>query len=269
MLRINSKNIWNDRDSNSKPTAWEHSTGIIFAHLQIFWSNFGNGRKQNYCFDTSFQSILTNINSTTDFYTLCRGVSRFCDETFSSHSAEKVCRGTRLCFRIFRVSENSKHKRGKSQMSVENMLSHSTEKLHKGILLFLKKFWFRKNYGWKVVSRFFRRTFLVSECRKNSWPSLQYFRKFGVSKKFMHNRGYHVFPSKNFGVTVQKKFVGTPSTFHKNWGMENFMHQRGRGYHVSPSKTFVTLPKIFVGEQFGVSENFVYRKSLCIARGYH
>ena len=81
-------------------------------------------------------------------------MSRFFDETFSSHSAEKFCRGTRLCFRKFRVSKNSMNKSGISRMSIENMLSHSTENFHKGILLFLKKFWLRKFYGWKVVSHF-------------------------------------------------------------------------------------------------------------------
>ena len=70
---------------------------------------------------------------------------------------------------------------------------------------FWKNSGFEKFYGWKGCITFFRRTFSVSECRKNSWPSFQCFRKFGVSKKFMHNRGYHVFPSKNSGVTVQKK----------------------------------------------------------------
>ena len=154
MFRINHKNIWNDRDSNSKPTAWEHSTGIFFAHLQIFWSNFANGWKQNYCFDTSFQRILTNINSTTDFYTLCRGVSRFCDETFSSHSAEKVCRGTRLCFRNFRVSENSKHKRGISQMSIEKIILTVPNNFKREYYCYWKSSGFKKFYGWKGVSRF-------------------------------------------------------------------------------------------------------------------
>ena len=36
MLRINSKNIWHDRDSNPKLTACEPRTSIIFAHLQCF-----------------------------------------------------------------------------------------------------------------------------------------------------------------------------------------------------------------------------------------
>ena len=47
------------------------------------------------------------------------------------------------------------------------------------------------------------------------------------------------------------------------------MHQREGGYHVSSSKNFChTVPKNFVREHFGVSENFVYRKISCI-RGYH
>ena len=138
-------------------------------------------------------------------------------------------------------------------------MSHSTEKFRKGILLFLRKFLFRKVLRMKkggitffrrkiLVSQcrkiswaslqcfrkigasknfmhnrgytFFRRKFLVSQCRKISWASLQCFRKFGVSKNFMHNRGYHVFPSKNFGLTVPKDFVGIPSRFQKIWGIE-------------------------------------------------
>ena len=35
------------------------------------------------------------------------------------------------------------------------------------------------------------------------------------------------------------------------------------------SKFFVSVPKNFVGEHFGVSENFGYRQILCIRKGYH
>ena len=37
--------------------------------------------------------VFTNISSTTDFCTLCKRVSRFSVEKFSSHSAEKIRRG--------------------------------------------------------------------------------------------------------------------------------------------------------------------------------
>ena len=45
-----------------------------------------------------------------------------------------------------------------------------------------------------------------------------------------------------------------------------------RGYHDFEFKIFcLTVPKNFVGEHFGVSENFGYRKILCIRErgGYH
>ena len=48
------------------------STGIFFAQLQILWSTFANGRKQNNCFNISFQRFSTNIKSTTAFCSLCK-----------------------------------------------------------------------------------------------------------------------------------------------------------------------------------------------------
>ena len=57
---------------------------------------------------------------------------------------------------------------------------------------------------------FFCRKFLVSQFRKHSWTSLRCFRKFGVSKNFMHNRGYHNFPSKLFlSHSAEKLRIGT------------------------------------------------------------
>ena len=42
-----------------------------------------------------------------------------------------------------------------------------------------------------------------------------------------------------------------------------------RGYHDFWFKIFCpTVPKNFVGEHFGVSENFGYRKILCIREGW-
>ena len=52
---------------------------------------------------------------------------------------------------------------------------------------------------------------------------LLFLRKNLVSKSFMdENRGYHVFPSKIFGLTVPKTFVDIPSMFQKIWGIEKF-----------------------------------------------
>ena len=112
MLRINSKNIWHDRDSKPKLTACEPRFSMFFAHLQKFWSTFANGLKRNYCFVISSKRVLTNINSITDFYTLCKRVSLFSDEKFLSRSAKKFCRGTILCFTNFLVSKKFMDKRG-------------------------------------------------------------------------------------------------------------------------------------------------------------
>ena len=109
------------------------------------------------------------------------------------------------------------------QFSVEIFMSHSAENFRKGIPLFLRKFLVSKSFlNEKGGITFFRRKFLVSQCRKISWTSLQCFRKFGVSKNFMHTRWYHVFPSKIFGLTVPKNFVDIPSMFQKIWGIEKF-----------------------------------------------
>ena len=74
---------------------------------------------------------------------------------------------------------------------------------------------------------FFQREFLISQCRKISWASLQCFRKFGVSKNFMHNRGYHDFSFKFFVPQYQKVTLGNTSVHHKNSGIEIFMHKKG------------------------------------------
>ena len=87
-------------------------------------------------------------------------------------------------------------------------MSHSAENFRKGILLFLRKLLVSKSFmDEKGGITFFRRKFLVSQCRKISWASLQCFRKYVVSKNFMHNRGYHNFASKIFSLTVPRNFV--------------------------------------------------------------
>ena len=97
---------------------------------------------------------------------------------------------------------------------------------------------------------------------------------FGVSENFGYRKyiwiseGGITFSVKNFLSHSTEKFrCGTLRCFRKFRVSQNFMHQRG-GYHVSPSKIFChTVPKNFVGEHFGVSENFGYRKYICIREG--
>ena len=113
---------------------------------------------------------------------------------------------------------------------------------------------------------FSRRNFLVSQCRKLLWASLQCFRNFEVLKKFMHNRGYHSFLSKIFCLTAPKNFMGIPSIFQKIWGIEKF--HALMGYHNFPSKNFcLTVPKKFVVESYCFGEKFWFQKVLWMKKG--
>ena len=75
-----------------------------------------------------------------------KGYHDFPLKNFTSHSAEKFRRGTRLCFRKFRVSKSFMPKRETSPLSIENLLSHSTEKLGRGTVLCFTKFLVSKNF---------------------------------------------------------------------------------------------------------------------------
>ena len=58
-------------------------------------------------------------------------------------------------------------------------------------------------------------------------------------------------------ILVFKEFLQTSV-----WPLISVLY--AKGYHDFPSKLFcLTIPKNFVGEPFGVSENFWYRKVLC------
>ena len=89
----------------------------------------------------------------------------------------------------------------------------------------------------------------------------------------MHQRGASIkFVRRKHFVTQHRKIsLGNTSVYQKASGIEKFYaSERGGGVTRYPSKTFCnTVPKNFVGEHFGVSESFGYRKILCIRSGYH
>ena len=152
------------------------------------------------------------------------GGSRFSVEKFLSDCTKKFHWRTLWCFRTILLSKSFMHRRRASRFG-RNFLSHRTEtkSFVKEPFCFPEKFWYRKKFRDKRGHiTIFSRNFYVSQCRKISWASLQCFKKFGVSKKFMHNRGYRVFPAKIFGLAVPKNFVGIPSMFQKTWGIEKF-----------------------------------------------
>ena len=138
-------------------------------------------------------------------------------------------------------------------------MSYSAENFRRKILLFLRKFLVSKSFmDEKGGIRFFRRKFLVSQCRKISWASLQCFRKFGVSKINSTTDFYFLcttFRSKFFVSENWKISLRNTSVYQKISGSEKFYaSERGRGYQDFPSKIFcLTVPKNFAGEPFSVS----------------
>ena len=112
--------------------------------------------------------------------------------------------------------------------------------------------------------KIFRRKIVVSQCRKMSWTSLQCFRKFGVSKNFMHNRGYHKFPSKLFLFhSAEKCRRGTLSLIS---GIEEvWMRGCGGGGGVSrfSVENFSHSAEKFRSATLEGVTNFGYRKNLC------
>ena len=80
---------------------------------------------------------------------------------------------------------------------------------------------------------------------------------------------YHDFPLKICCLTVPKLFPrGTLLCFRKFLVSKNVSDKK-RGCHNFLSNLFcLTVPKKFLEEPFSVSENFEYRKTLCIEGGY-
>ena len=110
------------------------------------------------------------INSTTDFSTLCKRVSRFSLEKFSSHSAEKFRRGTLLCFRKFLLSKNVRDKRGGEYQDFPSETICLTvskvfvrEPFSVSLISGIEKF-----YAYEGNITIFSRKFVVSQYRKTS-----------------------------------------------------------------------------------------------------
>ena len=98
---------------------------------------------------------------------------------------------------------------------------------------------------------------------ENFLTSLQCSGRFGVSKNFMQNVGYNIFPSSFFCDTEPRTFVGEHFGVSENSGYRKILSIRGGWGEVSrfSVENFChTVPKKFVGEHFGVSKNFLSRK---------
>ena len=163
------------------------------------------------------------------------------------------------------------HRRGASRFC-RNLLSHRTEtkSFVKEPFCFPEIFWYRKKFmdkrGHITISS---RNFYVSQCRKISWACPKCFRKFRVSKNFMHTRGYHVFPSKFFlSHSAENIRRGIFWCFTNFWSRKILDKRRG-SITIFRRSFCLTVLNYFIGEHFGASEKFFHRKFSCIGGGHH
>ena len=129
--------------------------------------------------------------------------------------------------------------KGVSRFSVGNFWSHSAKKFRGHLFNVSENLGYRKILCIIGSITFFRRKFLVSQCREISWASLQCFRKFGVSKNFMHNREYHVFSVENFWSHSAENFCGHPFNVSENLGYRKILCVIG-GITVFRRKYFIS-----------------------------
>ena len=103
------------------------------------------------------------------------------------------------------------------------------------------------------VSRFSVGNFLSHSAEKFRRGTFLCFRNSLVAKNVRDNRrgGYHGFPSNLFCLTVPKNLVGEPFGVSENFWYRKILCFRGI-CHDFPSKIFcLTVPKYFVEEPFG------------------
>ena len=124
------------------------------------------------------------------------------------------------------------HKKGISLNSVEKSLSHSADRIRRRTFLCFERILVSKIFKQRrgEASRFCRKIFYLTGPKKLRQKTILCFRKFLVGKNILWIRG-------GGGITI----------FRRSFCL--------------------TVPKYFIGEHFGVSENFFYRKFSCIRGG--
>ena len=125
------------------------------------------------------------------------------------------------------------HKKGISLNSVEKSLSHSADKIRRRTLLCFERILVSKSFKQRRggASRFCQKKFYLTGPKKLRHGTILRFRKFLVGKNILWIRGG------GGDITIFRR---------------SFCH---------------TVAKYFIGEHFGVSEKFFYRKFSCIGEG--
>ena len=158
---------------------------------------------------------------------LQRVKSRFSVEIFSSHGAEKFCRGTLLCFTDFLASKTFMEKKGGEYREFPSKGFCLTlpknfvgEPISVSLYLGIDKF-----FASEVKSRFSVENFLSHTAEKVRRGTLLCFTEFLASKTFLEKRWlgeYQEFPSKCFCLILPKKFVGEPISVSLYLGIDKF-----------------------------------------------
>ena len=159
-------------------------------------------------------------------------------------------------------------KRGDITISVENFWSHIAGKILWASLQCFRKFGVSKNFMNNRGITFFRRNFFVAQYRKISLGKFSVYRKLSGIEKFYASEegGVSRFSVENFCHTVPKSFFGTVRCFRKFRVSRNFMHKKGISLN-SVEKFLSHRTENFRGYPFNVSEILGYRKILCIIGG--
>ena len=125
----------------------------------------------------------------------------------------------------------------------------------------LEKFWCRKNIqigGGGANITIYRHKILSHSTQKLRRGTLVCFRKFLVTKKYMHKRGGGIitFLCRKVFLTLPINFVGEPFCISEKLSYRKVLWIRGRrerGYHNFPLKICcLPLPRNFVGKRFYV-----------------
>ena len=176
-------------------------------------------------------------------FRLKKGISLLSVEIVLSHSAERIRRGTLLCFKKILVSEISMHRRG-SITDLESITVLSKKFCLTGSKNFRvsKNFWYGiKSWiigggGWSSTN--FQRNFFVSQYRKTPWGTLLRFRNFLVWKKVMDKEGgITIFGRLFFLSQCRKNLWGTLLCFRNFLVSKSFMDTRGGGKGCHDSKS--------------------------------
>ena len=132
--------------------------------------------------------------------------------------------GEPFCFRKFLAWKKLWIRRGDHNFRANFFLT-VPKNFVGGTLVFQKCFGIKKfldNRGITILSIFF-----VSQCQKILWETLQCFRKFGVSKNFMHKGGITILRRKILCLIIPKKLCRGPFSVRQNFGFRKNFCMRG------------------------------------------